>query len=56
MIWIALAGAALGVGLWVGLGHPGIGSGRKDRYVESGRARRGLEPNYIHWFKPKRRQ
>jgi hypothetical protein len=54
MIWIVLAVVALAIGVWVGLGMPGVRGGREDRYIESGRARRGLQPNYIHWYKPKR--
>lgn len=54
-ILILLAIGALGVGVWVGIGHPGVGGGRTDRYVDSGRARRGLQPNYIHWLRQKRR-
>jgi hypothetical protein len=53
---ILLAIGALGFGVWVGLGLPGVGGGREDRVVESGRARRGLQPNYIHWIKQKRRR
>ena len=56
-IWLILfALVALAIGVWVGLGLPGLSGGREDRFVESGRARRGLEPNYIHWFKPKQRR
>ncbi|MCI0434964.1 MAG: hypothetical protein L0271_15185 [Gemmatimonadetes bacterium] len=43
---------SLGVGIWVGLGHPGW-SGRVDRVVPPGRARR-LPHNYVHWLRIKR--
>jgi hypothetical protein len=55
ILLLVLAAVALAFGIWVGLGMPGVGGGRADRFVETGRARRGLEPNYLHWFKPKRR-
>jgi hypothetical protein len=46
---------ALGIGVYVGLGMPGM-PGREDRVVESGRARRGLQPNHIDYFRAKRRR
>jgi hypothetical protein len=45
--------AALGLGVWVGLGWPGLKVGRKDRVVSPGRARR-LPHHYIHWLRLKR--
>jgi hypothetical protein len=45
---------ALGVGVYVGMGAPGI-PGRSDRIVSSGRARR-LEKRHIHWLRPQRRR
>jgi hypothetical protein len=42
--------AALGLGLYVGLGTPGM-KGREDRVVTEGRARR-LERRHIHWLRP----
>lgn len=56
VILILLAVGALGVGVWVGLGLPGVDGGREDRVVEPGRARRGLQPNYIHWLRQKPRR
>jgi hypothetical protein len=44
---------ALGLGIWVGLGFPGI-KGREDRVVAPGRARRGLEPKHLDWLRPRR--
>jgi hypothetical protein len=44
--------AALGLGLYVGLGAPGF-KGREDRVVE--RARR-LERKHIHWLRPPSRR
>jgi hypothetical protein len=41
--------AALGIGVYVGLGAPGW-KGREDRVVEEGRARR-LERRHIHWIR-----
>lgn len=45
--------AALGLGIWVGLGAPGV-PGRQNRVVESGRARR-LKPRHLDWLRPRRR-
>ncbi|MGH7503895.1 MAG: hypothetical protein ACREL7_19370 [Longimicrobiales bacterium] len=50
---IILCVAALGFGVWIGLGGPGINRGRTDRVVPSGRARR-LRVNHIHWFRSTR--
>lgn len=44
---------ALAVGIWVGLGMPGM-SGREDRVVKHGRARR-LEHRHVHWLRPPNR-
>jgi hypothetical protein len=55
IFWIGGAVIALGVGVWVGLGMPGT-TGREDRVVEPGRARRGLHPNYIDYFRARRRR
>jgi hypothetical protein len=46
--------AALGLGVYVGLGLPGMG-GRQDRIVTEGRARR-LERRHIHWLRPPERR
>jgi hypothetical protein len=45
--------AALGVGIYVGLGAPGV-PGREDRVVEPGRARR-LKKQHIDLLKQRRR-
>jgi hypothetical protein len=45
--------AALGIGIWVGLGTPGM-RGPEDRVVHEGRARR-LEKRHIDWLRPPRR-
>lgn len=53
MIWVLGAIAALGIGVYVGLGLPGM-PGREDRIVSPGRARR-LERKRIDWLRPPRR-
>lgn len=53
MIWIVIAVAALVLGVWVGLGMPGM-SGREDRVVSSGRARR-LPHRHVHWIRTQKR-
>ena len=53
MLWIAGMVVALGVGVYVGLGAPGM-PGREDRVVTHGKPRR-LPKNYIHWLKPRKR-
>jgi len=45
---------ALGVGIYVGLGMPGT-SGREDRVVSPGKARREAQHRPLDWFKPFRR-
>jgi hypothetical protein len=52
MIWLAGV-AALALGIYVGLGAPGM-PGRQDRIVSPGKAQR-LPKRHIHWFKPKRK-
>lgn len=49
MIWIVIALVFLGLGIWVGLGHPGVG-GREDRIV-SGRPQR-LQRKRLDWLRP----
>ena len=49
MIWIVIAALALIVGIWVGLGHPGI-KGREDRVVNTGRPQR-LERKRLDWLR-----
>jgi hypothetical protein len=53
MFWILGMIVALGVGIYVGLGMPGV-KGREDRVVHGGRARR-LEKRHIDWLRPNRR-
>jgi hypothetical protein len=43
--------AALGLGVWVGMGAPGMG-GREDRVVGEGRARRLARNRHLHWLRP----
>jgi Uri superfamily endonuclease len=45
--------AALGIGIYVGLGAPGM-QGREDRVVTHGRAKR-LQKRHIDWLRPPRR-
>lgn len=52
LLLVILSVVALGAGIYVGLGAPGM-PGRKDRVVSPGRARR-LKYNYIHWLKTRR--
>lgn len=52
-MWILLGMAlALGVGVYVGLGAPGL-RGRQDRVVTMGRPRR-LQKRHIDWLRPRR--
>ena len=53
LFWIGLI-VALGAGVWVGLGMPGV-SGREDRVVRPGMARREAKPRSLDWLKPFRR-
>jgi hypothetical protein len=50
MVWIVIAVLALALGVYVGLGMPGL-PGREDRVVTGGRARR-LPHRHVHWFRP----
>ena len=45
--------AALGVGIWVGIGAPGLPGAREDRVVPPGQARR-LKKHHIDLLKPRR--
>jgi hypothetical protein len=45
--------AAFGLGIYVGLGAPGM-KGREDRVVMEGRARR-LQKRHIHWIRTNNR-
>ncbi len=51
-IAIIIAVLALVAGIWVGLGHPGVG-GREDRIVQGGAQR--LERKRIDWLRPPER-
>jgi hypothetical protein len=53
MFWILGMAAALGVGVYVGLGMPGM-KGREDRVVTHGTPRR-LGKKHIDWLRPDRR-
>lgn len=53
MWWVILAVLALAIGVYVGLGLPGM-PGREDRIVTPGRARR-LKHNHIHWYRTPRK-
>lgn len=53
LFWIGVI-AALGAGVWVGLGMPGT-SGREDRVVRPGHARREAKHRTLDWLKPFRR-
>lgn len=44
---------ALGVGVWVGLGAPGLPGGREDRVVKPGQARR-LKKHHIDLLRRRR--
>jgi len=50
---IIIAVLALIAGIWVGLGHPGLG-GREDRIVKGGTAQR-LPRKRIDWLRPPER-
>jgi Uri superfamily endonuclease len=54
-MWIILMGmfVALGAGIYVGLGTPGM-KGRQDRVVRHGQPRR-LEKRHIDWLRPRQR-
>jgi hypothetical protein len=54
MLYLVLgAVAALAIGIWVGLGAPGLPGAREDRVVEPGRAKR-LKKQHIDLLKPRR--
>jgi Uri superfamily endonuclease len=54
LFWILVGGmaAALGAGVYVGLGAPGT-RGRQDRVVMHGRPKR-LRRRHIDWLRPQR--
>lgn len=55
MIWIILSFvAALGGGIYVGLGAPGM-PGREDRVLPPGMRRKSLEKRHIDWLRGPRR-
>lgn len=45
--------AALGAGIWVGIGAPGLPGAREDRVVRPGTAKR-LKKHHIDLLKPRR--
>jgi hypothetical protein len=53
MLWYVLGAiAALGFGVWVGLGHPGV-DGRKDRVVGDNFPRRRVAKHrFLDWLRP----
>lgn len=54
MLYLVLgAVAALALGIWVGIGAPGLPGAREDRVVEPGRAKR-LKKQHIDLLKPRR--
>jgi hypothetical protein len=54
MLYLVLgAVAALAIGIWVGIGAPGLPGAREDRVVEPGRAKR-LKKQHIDLLKPRR--
>jgi hypothetical protein len=52
--FIVLGLVALILGIWVGLGMPGVQGGRRDRVVEPGRARRYARVRHLDWLRPRR--
>ena len=53
LFWIGL-GVALGAGVYVGMGMPGL-SGREDRVVRRGHARQEARHRNLDWLKPFKR-
>jgi hypothetical protein len=55
MTYLIIGGlvAALGAGVWVGIGAPGFPGAREDRVVPPGQARR-LKKHHIDLLKPRR--
>ncbi|MBR9991109.1 MAG: hypothetical protein KFH98_15215 [Gemmatimonadetes bacterium] len=55
MVFLIIGGlvAALGVGIWVGLGAPGFPGGREDRVVKPGHAHR-LKKRHIDLLRSRR--
>lgn len=46
---------AFALGIWIGLGHPGVG-GREDRVLPGNMRRRPLhEQQFLDWLKPRKR-
>ena len=56
MMWMVLGGvAAFGLGIWIGLGHPGVG-GREDRVLPGNMRRRPAhKQEFLNWIRPKQR-
>jgi hypothetical protein len=53
MIWIAVMAGALAVGVYVGLGSPGM-PGRGDRIVRHGARRLRRQHSPLDWLRPPR--
>ena len=55
MVYLIVGGmvAALAIGVWVGIGAPGLPGARQDRVVPPGTARR-LRKHHIDLLKPRR--
>lgn len=53
IVWMVIGAiAALALGIWIGLGHPGL-DGRKDRVVgENFRPRRMAKHRFLDWLRP----
>lgn len=56
MTWfIAASVAALGIGVYIGIGHPGL-PGKEDRVLPSGMPRRRRrQVQMLDWLRPRRR-
>lgn len=47
--------AAFGLGIWIGIGHPGL-PGREDRILPGNMRRRPLyKQEFLDWLKPRKR-
>ena len=58
MIWLVLGGiGALALGIWIGLGWPGLKFGREDRVVR-GKSLRSTLPHQrtLDWLRPNKRE
>lgn len=55
MLWILGMILAVAIGVWVGIGMPGVKGLRGDRVVKPGTARR-LRKQHLDWLKARPRQ